>query len=79
MRKSPTQNIAVFKKDFDAQVCALEIAGGQPIDSELLAIMFLKKLDQVRHGAMFVQLLNGCSANGAFLGTANDAYVVADA
>ncbi len=32
LRQGPTQSIAVFKKEFDTQVRALEIAGGQPID-----------------------------------------------
>jgi hypothetical protein len=77
LRQGPTQSIAVFKKEFDTQVRALEIAGGQPINPEQLALKFLNKLDQVRHGAMLVQSFNGRSAGGAFPATANDAYVVA--
>ncbi len=77
LRQGPTQSIAVFKKEFDTQVRALEIAGGLPIEPEQLALKFPKKLDQVRHGAILVQLLNGRSAGGAFLTSANDAYVVA--
>ncbi len=53
-RQGPTQIIAVFKKDFDTKVLALEIAGEQPIDPEQLALQFLTKLDQVRHSAMLV-------------------------
>ena len=77
LRQGPTQSIAVFKKEFDTQVRALEVAGGDPISPEQLALEFLKKLDQVRHGAMLVHLLNGRSAGGAFPSTANDAYIVA--
>jgi hypothetical protein len=56
---------------------ALEVAGGYPISPEQLALKFLYKLYQVRNGAMLVQLLNGLSAGGAFLVTANDTYIVA--
>jgi hypothetical protein len=37
----------------------------------------LKKLDQVRHGAMIVHLMNGRSAGGAFPETVDAAYSIA--
>jgi hypothetical protein len=77
LRQGPKQSIAVFKKEFDTQVRALEIEGGQQIDPKQLALKFLKKLDQVRHGAMLIQLLNGRSAGGAFPASANYAYAAA--
>jgi hypothetical protein len=32
LRQGPTQNIAVFKKEFDFQCRCLEIAGAPPLD-----------------------------------------------
>lgn len=77
LRQGPAQNIADFKKEFDTQVRGLEIAGAEPMSPEQLALKFLKKLDQVRHGNMFVHLMNGRSAGGAFPESANAAYVIA--
>jgi hypothetical protein len=77
LRQGPAQNISDFKKEFDTQVRGLEIAGADPMSPEQLALKFLKKLDQVRHGNMFVHLMNGRSAGGAFPESANAAYVIA--
>ncbi len=54
LRQGPTPSFVVLKKEFDTQVRALEIAGGQPVVPDQLALKFLKKLDQVRHGAILV-------------------------
>ena len=77
LRQGPTQNIAVFKKEFDTQARCLEIAGAPPLDPQRLALKFLKKLDQARHGPMFVHLMNGRSAGGAFPDTVDAAYAIA--
>jgi hypothetical protein len=76
LRQGPTQSIAVFKKEFDTQCQCLEIAGAPSLDPQRLALKFLKKLDQVRHGAMIVHLMNGRSAGGAFPETVDAAYSI---
>ena len=57
--QGPAQNISEFKKEFDPQVRGLQIMGADPMSPEQLALKFLKKLDQVRNGNMFVHLMSG--------------------
>jgi hypothetical protein len=47
------------------------------LDLQRLALKFLRKLDQIRHGSMIVRLMNGRSAGGAFPETVDAAYYIA--
>ena len=46
------------------------------IDGKTSAIVFLKKLDQVRHGAIVLYLSNDMLAGQAFPATADEAYII---
>ena len=52
-------------------------AGIPEMDGETLAIWFLEKLDQVRHGFMVLYLTYGRAAGQAFPATADEAYTIA--
>ena len=56
----------------------LEVANVDPMNPKRLALKFLKKLDQVIHGNMFVHVMNGSSACCAFPEYASAAYVIVE-
>jgi hypothetical protein len=49
----------------------------QEMDTETSVIWFLKKIDQDRHGAMVLHLINDRAAGQVFPATANVAYIIA--
>ena len=49
---------AEFKKQFEEVIELLTLAGGEMISEAEQALTFLKKLNQFRHGDMFVELQN---------------------
>ena len=77
LRKGPKQNSPDFEKEFDTLARGLEIAGADPMGPKQLALKLLKKCDQDNRLNMFIRLMNGHSAGGAFPEFANAAYVIA--
>jgi hypothetical protein len=77
LRQGPIQNIAVFNKEFDTYTRCIKIARAPSLDTNHLPLKLLKKLDQARHGTMFVYLMNGRSAGRVFPCTVDYAYAIA--
>ncbi len=73
LEQGPSRSISEFKKEFDTLLCCMRGAGIPEMDGETLAIWFLEKLDQVRHGSMVLYLTNGRAAGQAFPATADEA------
>ena len=77
LEQGPSRSISEFKKEFDTLLRCMRGAGIPEMDGETLAIWFLEKLDQVRHGSMVLYLTNGRAAGQAFPATADEAYTIA--
>ena len=77
LEQGPSRSISEFKKEFDTLLRCMRGAGIPEMDGETLAIYFLEKLDQVRHGSMVLYLTNGRAAGQPFPATADEAYTIA--
>ncbi len=77
LEQSPSPSIFEFKKEFDNLVRCMREADIPETDGETSAIWFLEKLDQIRHGAMVLHLINGRAAGEGFPATADEAYIIA--
>ena len=75
--QGPTQEISLFKKEFDTLLRCWEAAGAPEMDQEQQAIWFLEKLDKERHGSMLTVLKNNRAAGMTFPATVDAAYVIA--
>jgi hypothetical protein len=68
LEQGPSRRISEFKKKFDTLVRCMRGSNIPEMDGQTSAIWFLKKLDQVRHGAMVLYLTNGRVAGQALSG-----------
>jgi hypothetical protein len=66
IEQGPTQEISLFKKEFDTLLRCWEAAGAPQMDQEQQATWFLEKLDKERHGSMLTVLENDRVAKMAF-------------
>ena len=77
LEQGHSRSISEFKKKLDTLLRCMRGAGIPEMDGETLAICFLEKLDQVRHGSMVLYLTNGRAAGQAFPATADEDYNIA--
>ena len=77
LQQGPSRSISEFKKKLDTSVRCMRDASIPEMDNETSVIWFLKKLYQLRHGAMVLYLTNGRVAGQAFPATTDEAYIIA--
>jgi hypothetical protein len=77
LEQGPSQEISLFKKQFDTLMRCWEAGGSPEKDQDQQAIWFLEKLDKERHGSMLTVLKNNRDACMRFPATVDATYLIA--